>query len=337
MRFNMSYPTNNIFNGLLVRMNSRQSGLTLVEIMVALTISLILMAGIIKIFQSSKQSYYIQQGLSRVQENARLFMDIMIKDISSAGYMGCLNSQGNVINTLNDKSSNYDFGNAIFGVDGGGTNPDSITLRRASEATAIPVIAPMGTQQSAISLDPDHINYDSIKQWDIVTVSDCANAAVLMVTNVPDDTGIIQHEAGVAATDGANKDQFNVTDDLQRTFGSPSASTARIYRVGTTTYEVLPSSSGKTTSLYITPGGELVEGVEDLQIEYGITSNPGTTPVIADRYVDASNVADWTGVVSIRMTFVVNSVDVIVNPGVGDGLLRKTFTTTVRLRNRAPA
>ncbi|WP_455208155.1 PilW family protein [Kaarinaea lacus] len=317
-----------------------QKGLTLVEIMVAITISLVLLAGVIKIFQSAKQSYNIQQALSRIQENARLMTDVMIRDITASGYLGCLGSTNAVVNTLNDQSANYDFATAIQGAEGGVGSPDSITIRRASEATAIPVVEPMAHQEASLKLDSTHMNYASLQQWDVVTVSDCAGAAVFMITNDPDNTGVIEHDANVVATSGGNTGQSNVEDDLQRTFGSPTASTAKIYRVGTTSYQVLPSSSGRpTTSLFVTPGGELVEGVEDLQIQYGLGSTPpnNSTPAIAEQYVDADQVTDWNDVVSIRITFLVNSVDMVVNPGDGDGLLRKTFTSTIRLRNRAPA
>ncbi|MGD8560541.1 MAG: PilW family protein [Gammaproteobacteria bacterium] len=316
----------------------KQQGLTLVEIMVAITISLVLLAGIIKIFQSAKHSYNIQQALSRIQENARLITDIMVRDLTTSGYMGCLGATDDVVNTLQDQSANYDFATAIQGTEGG-ANADSITIRHASEATAIPVAQPMSDQEAAVVLDPDHMNYASLQQWDIVTVSDCAGAAVFMITNDPDDTGVIQHTASVDATSGPNESQSNTTEDLQRIFGSQTASTAKIYRVGSTTYQLQPGSSGKSNSLFVTPGGELVEGVDDLQIQYGIASNPAgaSTPVIAAQYVDADDVADWSNVVSVRMTFTVNSIDMVVNPGDGDGLLRKTFTTTVRLRNRAPA
>jgi type IV pilus assembly protein PilW len=183
------------------------------------------------------------------------------------------------------------------------------------------------------------MNYTSLQQWDIVTVSDCASAAVFMITNDPDDTGVIEHAAGIIADSGPNESQSNAEEDLKRHFGSQSASTAKIYRVGGATYQVKPGSSGNSNSLFVIPGGELVEGVDDLQIQYGIASNPAgvNTPVIAAQYVDADDVADWSNVVSVRMTFTVNSIDMVVNPGDGDGLLRKTFTTTVRLRNRAPA
>ena len=315
-----------------------QQGLTLVEIMVAITISLVLLAGIIKIFQSAKQSYNIQQALSRIQENARLVTDVMIRDLSTSGYMGCLGSTDEVINTLKEKTASYDFATAIEGSEGG-TNPDSITIRHVSEATAIPVVQPMTGLKAPLVLDANHMNYGSLQQWDVVTVSDCAGAAVFMITNNPDDTGVIEHAAAVVATTGPNESQSNETDDLQRIFGAQTASTAKIYRVGTTSYELKTGSAGRSNSLFVTPGGELVEGVDDLQIQYGVGSTPptSTTPVIAEQYVDADDVTDWKNVVSVRITFTVNSVDMVVNPGDGDGLLHKTFTTTIRLRNRAPA
>jgi len=311
-------------------------GFTLVETLVAITISLMLLAGVLQVFQSTKQSYNIQQALGKIQENARLITDLMIRDISASGYMGCLDSMGRVINTLADQSGNYNYVDALIGTEGGAGSPDSISIRRASEATAIPVTAPMASQVAALQLDPAHINYNSLQQWDVVTVSDCADTGVFMITNDPDVDGIIEHAAGVAATTGVNEDQSNATQDLQRIFGSASASAAKIYRVGTTTYQLQPSGSGRnTTSLFVTPGGELAEGVDDLQIQYGIGS--AGTPVIAEQYVNADNVIDWNNVVSVRITFVLNNIDTVINPGDGDGLLRKTFTTTIRLRNRAPA
>ena len=316
-----------------------QIGMTLVEIMIAITISLVLLAGIMQIFMSSKQSYNIQQALSRVQENARLVTDIMLRDVTASGYMGCLGATDNVINTLTDQGSTYNFAAAIEGIEGGPGNPDSITIRRVSEGTAIPVAQPMTGLTAPIILDDSHMNYSSLKQWDVVTVSDCAGAAVFMITNDPaSSNGEIQRVAGVDATSGINMGQSNAIEDLQRIFGSQTATTAKIYRVGSTSYQVLPSESGKTTSLFMS-GNELVEGIEDLQIQYGIANTPAnsTTPTIAEQYVDADNVTNWNDVMSVRMTFIVNSGEMIVNPGNGDGRLKKTFTTTIRLRNRVPA
>jgi type IV pilus assembly protein PilW len=321
------------------QLSHAQQGLTLVEIMIAITISLILLAGIVQIFQSTKQSYNIQQALSRVQENARLVTDIMLRDITNSGYLGCLGATTEVTNTLTDQAGNYNFATAIEGADGGVSSPDSITIRRVSEATAIPVIEPMANLTASITLDSDHMNYASLERWDVVTVSDCAGAAVFMITNDPDNTGVIERTSGVDATAGINIGQSNNTDDLERIFGSMTATTAKIYRVGSNSYQVLPSTAGRDTTSLFMSGNELVEGVEDLQLQYGMASTPpnASTPTIAEQYVDADEVGDWSDVITVRVTFTVSSIDMVINPGVGDGLLRKTFTTTIRLRNRAPA
>lgn len=52
--------------------NNRQHGLSLIEIMVALVISLFLLAGLLQMFISTRQSARIQENLSRVQVNGRL-------------------------------------------------------------------------------------------------------------------------------------------------------------------------------------------------------------------------------------------------------------------------
>lgn len=64
-----------------------QSGMTLVEILVAMLISLFLTAGIIQLFIGSKQTYRFHDALSRLQENGRLALDSMAIDIRMAGYM----------------------------------------------------------------------------------------------------------------------------------------------------------------------------------------------------------------------------------------------------------
>jgi len=69
-----------------IKQNNRQKGLTLVEIMVAMVIGLIIIGGVIQVYISSKATYNVQSGMSRMQENARYAMDILSMHISMAGY-----------------------------------------------------------------------------------------------------------------------------------------------------------------------------------------------------------------------------------------------------------
>ena len=64
------------------------SGFSLIELMVALVITLILIAGIGQIFLSSKKSFTIQNDLGRQQENGRYVLDTLAQDLRRAGYLG---------------------------------------------------------------------------------------------------------------------------------------------------------------------------------------------------------------------------------------------------------
>ncbi len=66
----------------------RQTGFTLTEIMVALTISLILMAGVLTIMSTSKRTYSLQSEMAQLQENARFILDDITYSVRLAGYFG---------------------------------------------------------------------------------------------------------------------------------------------------------------------------------------------------------------------------------------------------------
>jgi type IV pilus assembly protein PilW len=69
-----------------------QTGMSLIEIMIALLIGAFLIGGVLEIFINSKQTYRMQEGLSRLQENGRFALDFLAKDIRKAGYRECLAS-----------------------------------------------------------------------------------------------------------------------------------------------------------------------------------------------------------------------------------------------------
>lgn len=62
------------------------AGLSLVELMVALTIALFLIGGMAIVFENVRSTYSEQQGLAQLQDNARLAMTLMTDVIQSSGY-----------------------------------------------------------------------------------------------------------------------------------------------------------------------------------------------------------------------------------------------------------
>ncbi|MDH5570755.1 MAG: PilW family protein [Gammaproteobacteria bacterium] len=65
---------------------NQQSGLTLIEMMVSLVISLIILAGLYTIYSSNKTAYQRNTGLTQIQESGRYAISMLAKDIRMAGY-----------------------------------------------------------------------------------------------------------------------------------------------------------------------------------------------------------------------------------------------------------
>ena len=64
----------------------RQTGFSIVEIMIAMTIGLFVVAGLAKILTSNKESYRVQEAQSVLQENARLATVFLSTSIGKAGF-----------------------------------------------------------------------------------------------------------------------------------------------------------------------------------------------------------------------------------------------------------
>lgn len=85
----------------------KQAGIGLVEIMVALVIGLVLMAGVFQIFQSNRTTYRVAEAMARVQENGRYAMMFLSRDLRMAGYSGC--SKELPLESTLKNQTNYEF------------------------------------------------------------------------------------------------------------------------------------------------------------------------------------------------------------------------------------
>ena len=94
----------------------RQKGFTLVEMMIAIVIGLLLIAGTLSVFLSTKQGYRMENGLSLMQATGRATLDLLTRDIMLAGF-----PQSSSIETF--------VTGAGLTQDGGGSNSDTFTVR----------------------------------------------------------------------------------------------------------------------------------------------------------------------------------------------------------------
>ena len=303
--------------------DKRQQGLSLVELMVAIVVSLILLAGVIQIFFGTKQSYRMQEAQSRLQENGRFAVQLITQDARVADFWGCHGDLLNVSSDLDVNGDGYiDFTTGAVGGTDGGANPDTLILQGA-HASAISVVAPFMANTAATLVAESGAGY---AEGDILMVGDCISADIFQVTeaNPNGATTELVHSSGAAGIDPGNG-----SGDFSRAYQGD----ARIYRMRQTIYSVQNGAYGGP-SLFRSENGsiqELVEGVEDMQVLYGEDTDADGS---ANRYVAAGTAGlDFANVVSLRVTLVLRTEDDNLSAG-GDGRVRHTFTTTVTIRNR---
>lgn len=65
---------------------NRQKGVSLIELMIAMVVGLVLMAGVGTVYMSSKRNYQARDQLSLMDESARIALNALTKHLEHAGY-----------------------------------------------------------------------------------------------------------------------------------------------------------------------------------------------------------------------------------------------------------
>lgn len=319
-----------------------QTGISLVEIMVALVISIFLLGGIIQVYLGNKTTFRFANAVSEVQENGRYSMDIMSKDLRHVGDWGCIsfdpNNTSNINNTLPGGNPLFDFLNnpAIAGTDNTGlNNSDTLTIRGSTsgQANIVPLFSTIAQQ----FLQTTAIN--SIAANDVVLITRCGTNNLL----IPAEADIFQATGNATAGATSTISHNTVLSQIYR-------NDAAIKELQTVTYSIQNNANGQPSLFRSVFGNDqaLIDGVDDLQVLYGID-----TDIVSDdfpnQYVTIDNVPglpDTSAVVSIRLMLLVSSINDFVTetPQVytfngtqttaPDRRLRQVFTTTIALRNR---
>ncbi|MCG6889159.1 MAG: PilW family protein [Gammaproteobacteria bacterium] len=338
-----------------MKLNKHQLGISMVEVLVALVISVFLLGGIIQIYVGNKATYGFTDAISRIQENGRFALDTMTTDLRMAGFFGCAvfdpDDTENIVNNLNPASPDYDpnihdfiLAGVINGTENDGLNgSDSVTLR-GSKPNQVNVHPPYNVSTSAMI----HVTANNaIKPGDIVMVANCRGADIFQVTNTTTSTNASQN-AVVHNTGGGSPGNYN-TDSckggnahcLSQTYGSDAA----MFEMQTVTYSIQTGDGGEP-ALFRSENGtdiELIDGIEQMQILYGLDTDGDKH---ANRYVTIDNVPDTFDVMAVRLMLLVRSRKDFVaednqkyifngaNVTAGDRRLRQVFMTTIALRNR---
>lgn len=343
------------------------SGLSLIELMVAMLIGTLLILGLVQIFSASRTAYQLSEGLARTQENSRFALDYLQRDIRMAGHFGCVNDQARAqipgaFTSHLAIGGAVDYNVSIQGYTGSvdanaaglalGAAPlagsDILVLRYlVGNGVPITLVAPDGGvgPGGTVSVDPakwDLLTQDGVAAPQTFGLADCSYADVFQAASVNSTTGV------VTVPD---------TVDLARYTASP-AGQAVLYRADTVVYYIANGAGGGPSLFrkrYTAAGAsiteELVEGIENMQLRYGQDQATAATALPTGNinlFANSAGVINWQRVGLVQVGLLARSPDraAALQPGkppsvlgtplavANDGRFRAVYESMIALRNR---
>ena len=297
---------------------SRQRGFSIVELLVAMVLSLFLLTALIEVLLNGKQSFSSANNLSRLQENGRVATNMIVTDLKRAGYMGgnsdipnIFGSAGQVAAAVSCPTGNTNWARMvtqrIAGLDGTNAGfaciPNATYLR--GDVLAVRHVAPW-IATGALSANKLYLR-SSLFEGKIFVGSQEAVGGNVVLDQPQSVREIISHAYFVGNSGRTCNGQ-----------AVPS-----LFRVR------LDGNSQPTVD-------ELLPGVSNFQVQYGI----------GGQYVDANAVANWDQVVTVRFWLLIRSEcsesgfadgrtynlgNQVITPA--DGFRRQLYSSVVMLRN----
>jgi type IV pilus assembly protein PilW len=339
----------------------KQRGFSLVELMVSIVLGLIIMAGILSIFFSSKVTYLSNEKTARLQENGRVGLDFLTHDLRSSGYQGCARNMNYTASINNPASLLWSFVFPLQGFESDGVGAYAPALPIALNPAPIPdsdivvVRTPVrDTRMMRVQVDLASPTANipvlnatpaPVSAGQVMMITDCENYSVFQVSSWVSGSpnGSIRHLAG-----GSNPGNLN--NDL----GTPYRAGARVMALQTVIYYVANDPATGEPGLYRQTGATqpaelIIDSVQALQVAYGEDTDSDR---IANVYTTADAVTNWYDVVSVTLSMLIRSEDTGTNRDANtyplltaalggktlgpynDRRQRMVFTTTVALRNR---
>jgi type IV pilus assembly protein PilW len=335
----------------------RTRGFSIIELMVAVTLSLLLLGGVATIFSSTRDSYETTDRMSRIQENGRYAIEQITRQIRAAGFVGCARQPTYVSTSLNNSTDlQWNFlGGPVRGYQSTGAGAwspalDASVISPASGSDVLVLRVPARdaepmrltttmTSATADLLVPSVTT--GVRTGDVALAYNCEAHSYFYVSDFT--AGVIQH-AQTAAAPGNAVATLNYPYRDRVTHVIPVETV--IYYIRDSTAATLPAG---TRSLWrrvgLNAAEELIEGVEQLQLRFGVDTNGD---VIVDVYQTANDVANWTEVISVEVAVLIRSIDGygsgtdnrsyqlldVTVPAVADSRIRGVFTATSTIRNR---
>lgn len=284
---------------------SHQLGMTIVELLIAIALGIFLSWGAIQAFLSGKQSYSLQQALSRIQENTRTAQELISYDVRNAGDYGCasgkqvyipLGTPGtrstaedpNMLPAADKAKAEFNFAYAVQAFD---ASLASAQLKTALNPTPLAntqvlVVHTAANVGAYTENTPSDTQFDvsgaagSFKPNDYVAVSNCARTFIIQAnTATAGNTVVVKNAASNKLPEAppVNASVMKLDTVIYYIANNPAGEPALYRRT---------FADGATSQ-------ELLSGVENLQVEIGVDSN-NDGAVDTFKASSAVTAAEWS-------------------------------------------
>lgn len=244
-------------------------GFSLIELMIALVLGLLVVGAAFAIFQSNQLTYRSNEGLNRMQENARVAFEMLSQDIRAAGGNAC---------------SKYAL------LDSQSTDAETVRLRDTPVTGTSSELRLVGGDSMAFRVLASTNNSVTLDPAEIPTPADVFDNGDLLLLCNPDNSFIVEvgSVTGMAVAFSPN---LPVSDLL----GTPARpATAMLAQLRDVRWFTADNGRGGTSLFVSRMGGareEVAEGIEGFTVAYlhdtapaGFVATPTSAPpVVAVR------------------------------------------------------
>ena len=280
-------------------MTSREQGYSLIELMIAISLSLFLSMGIINIFIYSKNIYQLTQSLKTIPTKARLAFYLLSHDIRMAGFIGCVR--------LRDLSLNKHLsGDTSLVVWHKGYTTAKLSLpkltryQKDSDAILIQFLDPNTFPiKEAKSNHIVLVHRRVFRPKDVLLISDCQHAELIHWNNIH----LTYHYQMESEIGFFNKIIYYIAD------------TGRINEIGQRVYALYRRNLNQS---FYKPT-ELIEGIKRMSIKLGMKNRDGTL-----YYKNANEVKHWANARSVEIRLLLT----------GNNRLQREWKQVIGLRER---
>jgi type IV pilus assembly protein PilW len=286
-----------------------QRGLSLIELMVALTIGAVLIFGATQVYVNSRKSYGVNESVARLQETARYAMSVIEPDIRMSNYWGLLKGADAIAGQAAQTAALAPMASgAAVNICGNNFAADLNTNIWADNNS---YVLSVGTPRPAGCDTLNDINTGAVWTTNAMQGSDTITVrrASALFPAAP-TAGVLQvcttRSTGRLISDGSACN--GVGQQLSNLI-------VNAYYIDRNSAQAanLPSLRRKTLT---TVGGapafvdqEIIPGVEDLQVQFGIdpTGASSSPTGVATRYVDPGAVPANAQIVAVRIWLLVRA------------------------------